>query len=446
MEYEVMEFDLPSAAMKFSNPRERRESTTEKISYKGSADGRPIRNWGRANDMPQWREQVVMDNNIVPALLNSKIGLTYGTGLFPYKKEFISDDGIMNIKEVQWEMVVQEFFDKVRMDDYLWAALKNLFMHANVFTEFIRDANGHIADIRLWDCKYVRLGEQDKKGKVKFAYLCGNWPKSQLRKDGETEHDKEVIEIPMYNFDEENKQPNFMLHTGNMMLNDGYYNTPAWQGSIPWMETSNAIPLWHQANMRNGYTPRFHIRIPKDYFFTSPVSEAADAMEKAINEAATKKATFIKEVNAVLAGIENTGRAIFSDYFWSDTLASKYPGIEIEAIKADIQDKAMLELFEKSNTANISSQGIYPTLANIETQGKLSSGSEIRNAYHMFIAIQTPIPRSIILKVINLVKKINGWNKEIDFAFGDIQITTLDESPTGTKEDSAAIPDKKAEE
>lgn len=440
---ESSEFLLANQAIiEFSDIRDVSCNDVAKISYKGNKNGYSIRLWGRDNSLPQFREQVVAENNIVPTLLQTKRDITFGTGLFAYKNLEVSDEGKINIEEVPMPEMAEAFFDAVDIDDYLLEAAKSLFLHSNIFTEAIRSNKGDITWIGHQDCKYVRLGEQNRKGKIEKAFISGAWATTPYAKEGVTEFDREVFPLPLY--DSKLKQPHFILHTGDRFFNDGYYNSPGWWGSLGWIQLANAIPIFHQANIDNGYTIRFHIKVPKDYFYTSPASDSIEALKSAREEEVRKKAEFMEMVNGVLAGKKNAGRALFTQFDLTAALGSQFPGITIEPINVDIKDKALLELFEKSNTANISSQGIHPTLANIETQGRLSSGSEIRNAFIMYLAIKTPIPRRILLKVIDLVKRENGWPQDIFYAFGDTEITTLDESPTGIKEDAAVIPEKAA--
>ncbi len=429
-----------SIAVSFSNPREISQGCIEKISYKGQSKGMPIRMWGLKNDLPQFREQVVADNNIVGTLIQTKRDLLIGTGLFAYKKVFESDGGKVNIVEVPTPDVAKEFFDLVDIDTYLLDAAKDLLFHSNIFTEYIRTKGGDIHSMRIKECKYTRLSEQNSRGVIEKALISGAWATGEYQKDGVTEFDREVSMVPMY--DPTKDQPHFMLHTGDRMFNDGYYNSPTWWGDLAWIEVSNVIPIFHQSNIMNGYTLRYHIKIPKNYFYNAPVGiDDPLAETKARDEELSKRQEFMTNMNNLFAGKYNTGRAIFTQFDINETLGKEYPGISIEAISADLKDQALLALFDKSNTANISAQGIHPTLANVETAGKLSSGSEMRNAYNGYIAVKTPTPRKILLKAIDLVKKINKWDPDIYFGFGDTALVTLDESPTGTQKDVTSVQD-----
>ena len=436
--------DGTTALISFSNVRDISQGCIEKISYKGSSrTGEAIRLWGRRNDLPQYREQVVGDNNIVGSLIQTKRDLLVGTGLYAYRMEFKSDGGKRNIVEVPIPEEAQKFFDLIDIDTYMMDAAKDLLYHANIFTEFVRKNGGPIHSMKVVDCKYVRLGEQSDRGVVENAFISGAWATGDYQKDGITEFDKKVIRVPLYDADQQ--QGRFILHTGDRMINDGYYNSPAWFAGVNWIQVANNIPIFHQSNLMNGYTIRFHIQIPKNYFKSGPVQgydPTTDNYKKANDEESRRKSEFMENMNSMLAGTMKAGRAIFTTFDINEAIGKEYPGIKIEAINVDIKDKALLELFEKSNTANISAQGIHPTLANVESQGKLSSGSEMRNAYNVYLAVKTPAPRRILLKALDLVKKINGWDPEIHFGFGDTELVTLDENPAGKEQKVPTVPDE----
>lgn len=438
MEFNIIEHGGTAVVLEFAR-NDRDVNQNEKISYKGSKGEHTIRFWGKNNDHPQWIEKLVLQNNIVPTLLQTKRDLVAGSGFFAYKEVFVADGGQKNIQEVEIPADAQKFFTDSFIDKYRLAAAGELIKHGNIFTEFVRDKGGKIHSISLKECKYVRLGEQNKEGKVTKAYISGDWP-TRDKKDGLTEYDKSINQVELYG-GEDKKQKKFLLHTGDTLFNDGYYNVPVWYGSRSWIELANSIVKFHQSNIKHGYVIRFHIQIPKDYFYEQPITGAAEELIKARDNAIEKKNTFINKLNDLLAGQEQAGRSIVTEFDFDVALKTEYPGIKITPINIDLKDEALLTLFEKTNTANISAQGIHPTLANIETQGKLSSGSEIRNAYLMYLAIKTPTPRAILLEAINLVKRINRWPEEVHFGFRDIEITTLDEDKSGMKENVSVGPE-----
>ena len=384
-----------------------------------------IKAWGKGNRQPWEREQLIMDNNIVGELLKTKRDIILGGGLQAYRDVYRDGEKTMDLLETP--AIAQEFFDYVDIDDYLLTAGNNLVKHAQIMTELVRQTEGNaIASMKAHECRHIRAEQQDSEtGKIKNYYWCGNWGSSRK----EIGRRWPVIAIPNY-AGEEAQQKKFLLHTGDSILTDEYYYIPTWWGGKSWIEVSNNIPIFHRSNLDHGYAIRFHVEIPKDYFYTSSTADqTSDQRKQSIANAQTARQTFLDNLNKFLAGVSNAGRTVVTEYEINKAAGKEFPGIKITPINYDIKDKALLELFEKSNQANISAQGIHPTLAAIETAGKLSSGSEIRNAYLMYTALKTPAARRILLKPIELIHRINGWGEGIKWTFRDIEVTKLDENP-----------------
>ena len=231
------------------------------------------------------------------------------------------------------------------------------------------------------------------------------------------------------------KQKKFVLHTGDSLLTDEYYFIPTWWGGKTWVSLANIIPVYHINNLGHGYNIRYHVEIPKDYFAdTSTSAQTPESRQQAKRAKDQARKDFIDNLNKFLQGVSNVGRTVVTEYEINRAAGKEFPGIKIKPIENNMQDEALLKLFDKSNQANISGQGIHPTLAAIETQGKLSSGSEIRNALIMYTAIKTPSARKLIMKAVDLMHRINGFDKSIKWMFRDIEITKLDAEPKGQQE------------
>lgn len=399
-------------------------------------DGKPayIWEWGEKNNLPTEREALIMQNNIVPTLLQTKRDITIGQGLYCYREEFRDGKRVQIPQEIPSE--AKTFFKKINLKRYLRTACKNLIVHANTFTEFRKGLGGKIVGMEALESRHVRAGAQDDEGWIREYFWCGNWrnPNSQSRAG-----QKFVVQrIPAFHPGRSERMPDkFLLHCCDDLLTDDYYAIPTWAGGSTWIEVANAIPVFHKANLKNGYLIRYHIEIPRDYFTDYQLSAAAtnDVLKQKVKDAEeAKKAEFTKKVNELLAGEQNAGRALFSFYEINRQLGKDFPGIKITPIQVDLKDEALLKLFERSNDANISAQGVHPTLAAIQTQGKLASGSEIRNAFLMYVATKTPVPRDILLEPIELVHEVNGWGEGLKWGFLDIEITKLDENPAGAQE------------
>ena len=392
------------------------------ITY-GNGNQAEIWTWGKDNLLPQQREALVLDNNIVPELMGTKRDITVGGGLMCYRERF--EGGKRIIEEVEIPAAAQEFFDIVDIEAYLLKSCRNLVFHSNTMTEFVRNLGGGIYSIKALECRHLRPEKMGKNG-VRNWYWSGCWKES-------TKPEYIPQQIPAYR-GEEARQSKFVMHLMDDLLSDEYLGIPTWWGGRAWIECANAIPIFHINNLRNGYTIRYHIEVPKDYFWDYTAKQQTQVEKDAVYSKSTQaKAEFLEKMNGFLAGQEQAGRALVTEYELDKKLGKDFPGIKITPINVDLKDAALLALFEKSNDANISAQGIHPTLAAIQTQGKLSSGSEIRNAFMMYVAIKTPVKRSILLKPINYIHRVNGWGAGLKWGFRDIEITKLDENPAGAQ-------------
>jgi len=155
-----------------------------------------------------------------------------------------------------------------------------------------------------------------------------------------------------------------------------------------------------------------------------------------LKTAEEKEKQFINDFNTVLVGVGNTGRPIVTKSEIIEALGGKYEKrIQIEKIDYNINDEALLKLYAASNVANVSAQALHPTLASIETGGKgIGSGTEIRNAFLLYLIIAAPVVRDMLMEVVEVVKTENGWPADVKFAIRDAEMTTLAENPTGMQE------------
>lgn len=395
------------------------------------AGGKKIKQWGNKNDLPEYREQLLCDNNIIGELIDTKRNIALGNGLEAYEDVF-TDDGKKEKKVIAIPDEIAAWIDESDFENmYLDGAFLQWYMHANVFAEFILNRGGQVSSVMLRNCRYMRAVEKVS-GLIPGYVYNPKW-KMKYHEDDKIVGKAEYI--PSYKKDK--PQAKFMVHIADNVFDDGYYAIPAYWGGVEWIRTSNAIPVFHESNIKNGYSIRFVVKYPEGYFLNKYEYDQAQGDTTKVQECLDKerraKQEFTNKINALLAGAANAGRAIFLEDMRND-ITNEYNGVTIEAIDFDMKDESLLKLYQATNQANISGQGIHPTLANIESQGKLSSGSEMRNAFLFYVITKTPRPRRQILKVMDIVMKINGWDKKypkLRWSFEDFQITKLDEDKSG---------------
>lgn len=406
--------------------------------------------WGANNVLPQRREQLVAESGIAGELLNTKQSILLGAGLVFFRKIIEGEDIRKEyVEEPAWYRALQNEMD---MDDYFEIRSKNLLVHANMFTSVQEFKVGRrkVKSLKALESRHIRTGLQDEEGFIREYFFNGNWERATRRyKKGQKKVDSFLSNWPTKKYPNyvpgKKKQRVFILHCMDKLIYDDYYASPAWWGARKWYELANKIPVFHLCNLENGYLIRYHVEMPKDYFLDKMKLTRANGdknvMKQVLDEETAKREAFMERVNEMLAGAENAGRALFTEYEINKQMGKEYPGIKITPIETDIKDEALLKLFERSNDAATIAQGIHPAVANIQVASKLSSGSEIANAARMYTNIKTPKARRLLLKDLNLVKKMNGTaeDQQVHIGFRDLEITDMSVEKTGRKEQTTEV-------
>ena len=107
--------------------------------------------WGSRNCLPQEREALIANNNIIPELLGTKRDITLGGGLFCYRERIVEQNGksVILPDPVEMPPEIAAFFEANDIESYLQTACKNLMMHANTFTEMTCLAGGAVERIKV---------------------------------------------------------------------------------------------------------------------------------------------------------------------------------------------------------------------------------------------------------------------------------------------------------
>lgn len=413
-----------------------------------------IKFWGRDNNLINYRDNMIMSSNIVGELIAAKSDLMVGLGLQAYTEVYDADTGKKTIKYLPIPEQVDAWMRKSKFRKrYLNKAVYQYWKNANVFPEFMKAKDGKLLWVKCIDAKHVRAAEKVN-GEIPGFYIASKWELPINDKSTIANEENKVYYLPNVPEDVDWTDPeqvkglpdHFMMQiVDDFCVNDGYYHHPNYWGGEDWIDMANTIAPWHKANIRNGYTPRIHVRVPKDYFLNKAQYQQAitpEDQQKCISAAKQAQKKFIDDLNSYLAGSANAGRAIVTtDEF--NPILKEWKGITIEKIDYEMQDEALLKLFERSNDANISAQGFHPTLAGISTQGRLSAGSEIRNLLNYFIIRALPRRRADILEVLDVMLHMNGlFDPKIKYTFEDVMIAKLDEEKSGVSNASTDEPNK----
>jgi hypothetical protein len=403
-------------------------TTESKTSFKNISDDfvkendttKKFASWGSENLMPDEMINLVANNTIALGLIDFRKDMIVGPGHYLYKSKFVSDNNVVREeKEIMLNSQIQDYLDENDFREYMMRAAMDYSFFGNTFTEAVQTKDKKKYLFASKDASDCRLSTMDKNGKIKKCYLYNDW--ANLK-------EADMADIEMYDKALEMQQPTkFIYHAKSYFPGSKYYGVANWIGARNWLTLTNKIPIFKISNMENGSNVRFHFQVPNDYFDKLyPTPKFSD------DERRAKELEFKKKLEEFLSGEKNAGKMILSKF--SRELDKVIPGLIIEPISYKLNDDAYLPDFEQSNQAFTSAIGIDPSIANIQMQGKLSSGSDKRNGFNIYTNTRLFSAREKILEPIYKIFKLNGFDKDVRIGFKDFELQTLDENKTGIKE------------
>jgi hypothetical protein len=404
--------------------------------YNASGQEHAIVFWGGNNSLPEEREYIISNNNIVPQLLRTKRDLIIGGGLMCYRERY-EDKGDKVVRIIDEELIPPAFMDWMEENEEMHGGLEemanDLLKHGNYFVQCGLTKGGEPTFIKPHTARAVRAERQDKAGRIPNYWVHGAWGK--VSSTQRLEEQINPIKIPAYHPRRDHRQqPTFMMQGADKLLGGPYYYDPHYAGSSIWIKVANAIPHFHLSNLENGFNIRYLIKVPEDYFMRSLSEDKRKDTAKVREHIQHAKKKFKDTLNSFLAGVENAGRGLIVTKHIYKNLQKEWPELEIVPLEVDLKDESMLKLFDSSNQASTSAHGIPPVLAGLATGAKMTSGSEVRNLYNFWQISAAPVPRRILLKPYRWAWKKMGLDPTLKLGFRNTQLITTDKSPTGINE------------
>ncbi|SFD47009.1 hypothetical protein [Spirosoma endophyticum] len=226
--------------------------------------------------------------------------------------------------------------------------------------------------------------------------------------------------IPAFDPADPTKFPVCILHLRDDLPGQDFYSFADWWSTETWTRVANKIPIFHDSGLDNGYNIKYHISVADDYF---------DRDDQTQEEKEALQSEVLRKMGETLAGIENTDKALVT-FHKVDINGKEIAGIKITPITNKMSDDAYTTLFNTANVAQASGHGVLPSLAGIDTGGKLGgSGKELESAANYQQNFLTYVDRFILLTPLRIAKIINGWEEEMDFDVRNIQLYNYDVTP-----------------
>lgn len=390
--------------------------------------GFDVARWGTDNLKPYYLLKLLAESNISPQLIATSIDFALGDRWYLYREILEpTDRGNVRVRIEPIENTeIEDWLERTDVMKILRARATDHYIYGNAFAQFVlsRDAKD-IAFLNHIDASQARV-EVIKNRESEHVYQCPDWTRPSYAPN--TPEEGNVRRYKMFNPKKPLQYFRSVMHSKHYWPGQTYYGVRPWHSASNWILFANKIPVWMRTNIENGYTIRFHVEYPSDYFdyITTEKPEEIQA----------EKDRVFDEFDAWLAGEKNAGKTFFSPVKFDPMTGKKGEGWNIIPIKPEILDEAFVKAYTQTNNAMTSSFGIDPSLASIQQEGKFNSGSEKRIAAQLHQILRTPEARQIILEPFNeVIAKVNGWGRGVKIGLLNRNITTLDQDHSGLSQE-----------
>lgn len=387
-----------------------------------------ISSWGTDNDFPQ---QVIKDVRLdpeLPNLLDEKARLLYSGGV---EHGILSKDDkgneIMLPLPPALEKEVMAWRKRSNLNRYILEAAKDLYWFYNVFPEIVLSIDRtQIVQLCVQPAEYARWSKQNTStGLIDNCYINANFPEGKAT-------DKLTKKIPVL---DPYYDPASSLRVRSDSLNyiyplsiptpgSSYYQLADWNSirESGWLAVSRAIPKFKKAVLEKQMVIKYHIEI-SDIFWDA---KYPGFNEKTPEEKITIKKTEVENFQKVLTGMEQAGSNIYTPMITDKATGKEFPLWKINVLDDKLKDGTFLEDGKDASLYKQAAMGIHPALVGtMPNSGMGGAGSNIREAYLLYI-LKIRAHQDIILEPLNnVVSPYNGWD-EVSWRFKNSYMTTLD--------------------
>jgi hypothetical protein len=350
-------------------------------------------------------------------LIKTRRDFVVGKGVYPFKLQGFDPITKKPIENEVIDISFNEFKERVELDDVIAeAGLEQAFAN-DVFVKITLGLNRKIESYDVISCFHIRVEKpEDSDTSIKNYLINPNFGTKRFKV-------AENVSYPAFDSKDPTKYPVSIIHLRDKLPGQEYYQMGDWWGTLEWTQVANKIPKFHDAGLDNGYNIKYHISIPDNYF-------AAEGLNEEEQEALKEET--LDAMGDSLSGIENVDKVLYT-FHGVDGQGREMQGVKITPLANLMSDDAYTALFNTANVAQASGHGVLPTLAGIDTGGKLGgSGKELEVAANYQQGFMTFNDRRLLSKLCYIAKKIEGWALELEFNFRDIHLYTPDVTPVST--------------
>lgn len=403
--------------------------------------GYRIAPWGNENDLPQKVMAKIEKAEIVGTNANFNWRVMYGLG--PRLVKVVRDEET-NMAKKFIEITDGEAYDwfvRNNVPLLLQEIMTDLCYFGNAFPVLLADgrddtgARHKINGILHREAMFSRFGVT-KKGLINKHLYSAKWDDNPTNEDIQASY-----VVDEYNAEDDIRKRLLLGRDSRLCFpiyvpspGRPYYSYPNWWSIFRsgWYDQIVSIPTLKKAILKYNLGVKHIIYIADEYF-----KDKENLLGIGKDDHEKRKKLYddtVKQIGDVLAGEENAGKAIVAKklLMQNGSGMSMEKLIEIETIKNDISGGEYLTDYETGANIISYAMDVHPSLIGA-TPGKNSnslSGSNIREIFIMKQSLSKPMAY-LALQWWPVVRKINGWDKDIEIVIQDSLFTTLDQSKSG---------------
>jgi hypothetical protein len=250
--------------------------------------------------------------------------------------------------------------------------------------------SGEFTALYSEDATTVRKGKH-----CKIAYLSNFWRDIGLSNTPSAEYP--VTELEFYDGTQKNE---YLIHVMKKYPEFNYYGLPDYVGALDWIDIEYRMSKYNIDKFDNGFFPSVLIQM------FGEVPDGLNAQQ------------YVDKIKEKFTGEGN------NDKFLVELLDSPEQAASIKEFTRE-RDGEFMELSQLATKAIITAHRITPSLAGLETSGKLGSSQQIKDEYDKFLnSVVIPDFQEPLLKALNKIIKR-------DTKFNNIELGILNVSPVG---------------
>lgn len=309
------------------------------------------------------------------AILQKKVNFTCGKD-FVFKvdgEETPFED--LDPRFQEWAMECNNEGDTLR--DIFKALTANYIYIGNTYLQIAK--SGDETGIFVEDATKVRIGK-DKKN----AYISSFW--TDIKDAAYVDSKYNLVTVPMFNGDYETKRKNYLIHLKRKYLGFDYYGLPDYVSALDWIDIEYRIPKFNIDKFDNGFFPSALI---------TQYGEPPDGLSAQ---------QYVDQIKDKLTGEGNNSKVTVQ------LLDSPDQAGDIHEFEQE-RDGEFNDLNELAKKAITAAHRISPTLAGLETAGRLGQDKKVREEYDKFMnEVCIPDFQEPLLRLLNkVVRKIAGF-------------------------------------